>query len=121
MGCVQGGLDESDGFHHHGKFVRGFSPSLIVLIPKKTEALSLSDFSLISLIGGIYKIISKSVVDQIEQGVGLQYPGTTNCFQVLSIKLSKVLDSNILEQQSAFIGGWQILDSVVVLNEAMVT
>lgn len=84
-------------FHTHGKFVKCLNPSFIILIPKKVKSLALVDYMPISLISGIYKIISK----------------------ILSIRLSKVLGSIISEQQSAFIGGRQILDSVVVLNEAM--
>lgn len=58
-----------EDFYHHNKFVKGFNPSFIVLIPKKEEALELSDHIPISLIGALYKIISK----------------------VLSIRLSKVM------------------------------
>lgn len=49
------------------------------------------------LIGGIYKIVSK----------------------ILSKRISCVLDSVISSNQSAFIGSRQILDSIVVLNEAI--
>lgn len=47
--------------------------------------------------GGIYKIISK----------------------VLFRRLSKVIGSIISEQQSAFVGGRNILNSTVVLNEVI--
>lgn len=68
-----------------------------MLIPKKGEAFELSDFRPISLIGGVYKIISK----------------------VLSIRLNKVLKTIISDNQSAFIRGKQLLDSVVTLNEVI--
>lgn len=70
-------------FHQIGKLVKGFNPSFIVVIPKKEAALGLGDYRPISLISGLYKIISK----------------------VLAGRLSKVLDSIILDNQSAFIRG----------------
>lgn len=62
-------------FHRNGKLVRGINASHIVLIPKKPDPLSLSDFRPISLIGSIYKILAK----------------------LLPERLSKVLDSIISE------------------------
>lgn len=84
-------------FHIHGRFVKGFNPTFIVLIPKKEASVELSDYRPISLVGGMYKIISK----------------------VLARRLSMVLPSIISEAQRAFIGGRNILDSVVTLNEAI--
>lgn len=84
-------------FHQHGRLVQGLNNSFIVLIPKKEEAEELQDYRPISLIGGIYKVISK----------------------VLAIRLSKVLESIISENQSAFIGGSQLIDTVVTLNEVI--
>lgn len=77
--------------------VKGLNPSFIVLILKNEEASALSDFRPTSLIGGIYKIISK----------------------VLARRLSKVMGSVISEQQAAFVGERNILDSIVVLNEVI--
>lgn len=68
-------------FHSNGKLVRGFNPSFIVLIPKKDDAESLSDYRPISLIGCSYKILAK----------------------ILASRLSKVLDGLISENQSALI------------------
>lgn len=84
-------------FHEHDKLVKGLNPSIIVLISKKDDDAGLADFRQISLIGGVYKIIAK----------------------VLSIRVSMILGSIISDQQSAFIEGRQILDSVAILNEVI--
>lgn len=81
--------------HSKERFVKGMNPSFIVLVPKKEGRQSIDDFRPISLIGCLYKIISKT----------------------LARRLSKVLESLISETQSAFIDGRQILDGIVVLNE----
>lgn len=82
-------------FHQHGRLVSGLNTSFMVLIPKKVEAEDLQDYMPISLIEGVYKMISK----------------------ILANRLSKVLEPIILENQSAFVGGRQLIDSVVTLNE----
>lgn len=48
-------------FHHHGKLVRGTNLFFVVLIPKKDIASGINDYRPISLIGGIYKILSKAL------------------------------------------------------------
>jgi hypothetical protein len=67
------------------------------LIPKKTGAVDVRDFRPISLVGGIYKIISK----------------------VLANRFKSVLGKIISNTQNAFIGGRQILDSVLIANECV--
>ncbi|GKB96500.1 hypothetical protein Tco_0982637, partial [Tanacetum coccineum] len=46
-------------FEASGSFAKGYNPSFIVLIPKKSDPLRFSDYRPISLIGCIYKVISK--------------------------------------------------------------
>lgn len=84
-------------FHTHEKLVRGSNPSFIVLNPKKEEALTLDDYRPISLIGCVYKVLSK----------------------VLVARLSKVIDQVISPNQSMFVSGRNILDGAVILNEAI--
>lgn len=84
-------------FHINGRLTRGCNSSFIVLIPKKEGAVELNQFRLISLIGGLYKIISK----------------------LLSLRMKVVLGTLVGDSQSAFLTDRNILDGVVILNEVV--
>ncbi|GLT88308.1 hypothetical protein SLE2022_063410 [Rubroshorea leprosula] len=84
-------------FHTNSKLVRGSNSSFLVLIPKKENPQGLAEYRPISLIGCMYKILAK----------------------ILANRLSKVLNGLIGEQQSAFIGGRQLVDGVVIANETI--
>jgi hypothetical protein len=88
-------MDVFAEFHARGKFEKSFNATFVSLIPKKTGAMDVRDFRPISLAGGIYKIISK----------------------VLANRFKSVLGKIISNTQNAFIGGRQILDSVLIANE----
>ena len=86
-----------DNFHRHSVFERSMNALFLTLIPKKCNAVNIKDFHLISLVGSVYKLLSK----------------------VLANRLRVILDNLISETQNSFVGGRQILDSVLIANECL--
>jgi hypothetical protein len=84
-------------FHNRHQFEKSCNATFVSLIPKKTEAADVKDFRSMSLVGWVYKLISK----------------------VLANKFKLVLGKIISSSQNAFIGGWQILDSILIVNECL--
>nr|GFA43167.1 putative RNA-directed DNA polymerase, eukaryota, reverse transcriptase zinc-binding domain protein [Tanacetum cinerariifolium] len=82
-------------FFETGMFPRGCNSSFLALIRKVPYAKFVSDFRPISLIGSIYKVITK----------------------VLANRLGTVIADLVSNTQSAFIKNRQILDGPFILNE----
>ena len=84
-------------FFEREKFVKSLNTTFLVLVPKKGGADDLSDFRLISLVGGLYKLLAK----------------------VLANRLKKVVGKVVSSTQNAFVEGRQILNAALIANEAI--
>ncbi|MCH80987.1 LINE-1 reverse transcriptase like [Trifolium medium] len=84
-----------DQFHGNACLPKSLFSYFITLIPKVKSPQSLSEFRPISLLGCLYKLVSK----------------------VLAARLAKVIGSLILKTQSAFIKGRSLVEGVVAVNE----
>ena len=70
-------------FHRSLEFEWSLNASFLSLISKKNNALNIKDFRPISLVGSVYKLLSK----------------------VLANRLRRVLDKLISKSQNSFVGG----------------
>jgi hypothetical protein len=84
-------------FHGNERLPKSFLSYFVTLIPKVESLFGLSDFRPISLLGCLYKIVAK----------------------VLANRLSKVMNSLIAQNQSAFLKGRNLVDGVLVVNEVI--
>lgn len=84
-------------FHQNGVFPQGSIASFYTLISKGENPQNLGEFRPISLVGSMYKIISK----------------------ILSNRLKRVMRKIIDKRQSAFMGGRYLLHSTLMENEVV--
>ena len=54
-------------FHHHSKFEKSLNATFIALILKKNDASNIRDFRPISLVGSLYKLLSKVLTNRLKQ------------------------------------------------------
>ena len=84
-------------FFEHNQFVKSLNATFLVLIPKGRTVEDLKDLRPINLVGSLYKILSK----------------------VLANGIKRVMGEIISQSQNAFVEGRQILDAVLIANEAV--
>lgn len=84
-------------FHIHSRLAYGLNSFFVTFIPKNENPVGLGDYRPISLVGSVYKILSK----------------------VLAHRLKRVLPEVIGVTQSVFLGGRNILDGVLIANEVV--
>lgn len=82
-------------FWESGRIPRGCNTSFIALIPKNDNPSGFKEYRPISMVGFVYKIITK----------------------ILARRLQCVMDSLVGAHQSSFIKGRQILDGVFIVSE----
>ena len=82
-------------FHQRGKLNREINATLLCLIPRVLNPIDLKDFRPISLVGCIYKLLSK----------------------ILANRLRGVLPHIISLNQGAFVLNRQMLDGILIANE----
>nr|GEX56105.1 RNA-directed DNA polymerase, eukaryota, reverse transcriptase zinc-binding domain protein [Tanacetum cinerariifolium] len=84
-------------FFEHGSFATGCNSSFVALILKILDPKAVHDFWPISLIGSLYKVVTK----------------------ILANRLSTVISDLISDVQTAFLPNRQILDGPFIINEIL--
>nr|GEY68609.1 RNA-directed DNA polymerase, eukaryota [Tanacetum cinerariifolium] len=87
-GCDENKSPGPDG----GKFPKGNSASFIALIPKVTDAKFVTDFRPISLIGSVYKVVTKILVNRLSLVISDLVSDTQYAFAYDSVRWDYLLD-----------------------------
>ena len=97
-------MDFFDNFHRHSMFERSINASFLTLIPKKCNAVNIKDFCHISLVGSVYKLLSKVLANRL-RGRG----GGFWIISSLSLKIQSLVEGKFwiqcLLQMNAWIVG----------------
>ncbi|XP_058773250.1 uncharacterized protein LOC131647368 [Vicia villosa] len=84
-------------FYEKAKLTKACTSSFVTLVPKVNNPQTLNEFRPICLVGSFYKILAKLLANRLKRVIG------------------KLVSNN----QSAFIGGKNIADGVLVVNEVL--
>ena len=58
-------------FYEHNRFIKSLNATFLVLIPKKCNVEDFKDLRPISLVGGLYKILTKVLANRIKRVMGM--------------------------------------------------
>jgi ribosomal protein S17 len=67
-------------FHNRRQFEKNFNATFVSLIPKKTCVVDVKDFQPSSLVGRVYKIISKVLANMFKSILGKIISNSQNAF-----------------------------------------
>ncbi|RVX22607.1 Transposon TX1 uncharacterized 149 kDa protein [Vitis vinifera] len=90
-------MQSFEEFHVQNSMTCSLNATFLVFIPKKRGAGDMKDFRPISLLGSLYKLLAK----------------------VLANRLKRVMGKVVSNSQNAFVGSKQILDAILIANEAV--
>ena len=67
-------------FHSQAVFEKSLTATFIALIPKKVDVVNVRDFTPISLVGSIYKVISKLLANRLRRVITRIFLKVSKCF-----------------------------------------
>ena len=73
-------MDLFKEFYEQRSFVKSLNTTFLILIPKKRGAEDLGDFRPISLLGGLYKLLAKVLVNRLKKVLGKVVSVDQNAF-----------------------------------------